>query len=91
MHGLDRVGLGHRPGLQALQQLHAAQRQRQGAGVGRDVARQRPGVKQGNARPWQRAGGVQAQGQAHGPGADDGDAKRVRGRHRATITHRSVP
>ena len=67
---LCRIG---RPGTQALQQLHTAQRQRQGARVGAHVLRRITLVEQAHARMRQHTRGVQRQRQAYRAGADDRD------------------
>ena len=62
-----------RPGAQPLQQLHAAQRQRQRAGVARHVLVSRPGIEQADLGPRQPLGSQQRQGQPGRAGADDGN------------------
>jgi len=72
--GLRHVG---RPGAQPLQQLHAAQRQRQRARIAGQVLAGRAGVEQRDARLRQAPGGLQREGQARRPGADHGDVKKT--------------
>jgi hypothetical protein len=67
--GLRHVG---RPHAQALQQLHAAQAERDGAWVARHVLARRAGVEQGDLGFGPQARGEQGQRQAHRAGTDDG-------------------
>ena len=69
MHVQDGLGRSGLPGLQALQELHAAQTQGQGARVGGHVLVQRPGVEDGDVGVWQQARRMQGQRQAHRPSA----------------------
>jgi hypothetical protein len=58
MHLEDRLRRFLPPGAQALQHLHAAQRKRQRARVGRDVLVGGPRVEHGHARLRQRPRGL---------------------------------
>ena len=76
MHLENRLRAGRIPGAEPLEQLHAAERERQRARVARDVELRRAGIEYRHRRLRQRARRVQRQAQAHRTGAYHGKAER---------------
>ncbi len=76
VHAPDRRRCRGLPRAQAFEQLHAAERQRQRARVGRDIAVDRTGIEDADARRGQAPRRKKGQCQPHRAGAHDRDLQR---------------